>query len=78
MKAFSAMLLAFVFASPSFAQPIKAGYAKEDITPAGPVQMGGYNLRGAPSEGVYEGDRLFVRAICFTTAPPPFFSSRAI
>ena len=33
------------------AQGLRAGYAKVDVTPSGPVMMGGYDLRGAPSEG---------------------------
>ncbi|MGO8789513.1 MAG: neutral/alkaline non-lysosomal ceramidase N-terminal domain-containing protein [Terriglobia bacterium] len=55
-----------LFASaPSWAQELRAGYAKVDITPTGPVTMGGYDLRGAPSDGVYPGDHLYARAIVF-------------
>ena len=58
-----AMLL---FASaPSWAQELRAGYAKVDITPTGPVMMGGYDLRGAASDGVYPGDHLYARALVF-------------
>ena len=35
------------------AQDLRAGYAKADITPAEPVMMGGYDLRGAPSDGIH-------------------------
>ena len=65
MKMATAVLIGLLLASPSFAQQIKAGFAKEDITPTEPVQMGGYNLREGPADGVYDGDRLFVRALCF-------------
>jgi len=44
------------------AQELRAGYAKADITPAGPVMMGGYDLRGAPSDGIHGNDRLYARA----------------
>jgi len=46
-------------------QELRAGYAKVDVTPAGPVFLGGYNLRNAPSDGVHEGDRLYARALVF-------------
>jgi len=52
-------------AAPSWAQELRAGYAKVDITPTGPVTMGGYDLRDAPSEGVYPGDHLYARALIF-------------
>jgi hypothetical protein len=52
------------FAPTSFAQTdLRAGYAKVDITPSGPVWLGGYDLRNAPSDGVYPGEKLFVRAL---------------
>jgi len=51
--------------SPSWAQDLRAGYAKVDITPTGPVTMGGYDLRNAPSDGVYPGDHLYARALVF-------------
>ena len=35
---------------------IRAGYAKVDITPREPIAMGGYDLRGAPSDGVHGHD----------------------
>lgn len=44
---------------------LRAGFAKVDVTPTEPVVMAGYDLREAPSEGVHEGDRLFVRALVF-------------
>src|SRR2546425_4692551 len=40
------------------AQDLRAGYAKVDVTPTGPVMMGGYDLRGTPSEGIHGADRL--------------------
>jgi neutral ceramidase len=45
------------------AQELRAGYAKADITPAGPVMMGGYDLRGSPSDGIHGNDRLYARAL---------------
>jgi hypothetical protein len=60
------VVLAVLVGSPCHAQQLRAGYAKEDVTPTEPVQMGGYSLRAGLSEGVHEGDRLFVRALCFS------------
>ncbi len=51
--------------APARAQDIRAGYAKVDVTPQGPVMMGGYDLRGAPSNGVWGNDRLYARALVF-------------
>ena len=48
-----------------WAQDLRAGYAKVDITPAGPVFLGGYNLRGAPSDGIHGNDRLYARVLVF-------------
>jgi len=45
------------------AQDLRAGYAKVDVTPTGPVMMGGYDLRGTPSEGIHGADRLYARAL---------------
>lgn len=47
------------------AQGLRAGYAKVDITPDGPVDLGGYSLRMAPSDGIHGHDRLYVRALMF-------------
>jgi len=66
MRVLIAVAIAVLLAGPCYAQQIQAGYAKEDITPTEPVQMGGYSLREGLSEGVHDGDRLFVRAICFS------------
>ncbi|MGA2983489.1 MAG: neutral/alkaline non-lysosomal ceramidase N-terminal domain-containing protein [Terriglobia bacterium] len=55
----------FLIATPGWAQDLRAGYAKVDITPTGPVTMGGYDLRDAPSDGVYPGDHLYARALVF-------------
>ena len=49
----------------SRAQELRAGYAKVDVTPSGPVFMGGYDLRGEPSDGIHGHDRLYVRALVF-------------
>lgn len=48
---------------PTRAQALRAGYAKADITPSGPVYMGGYDLRNAPSDGIHGNDKLYVRAL---------------
>jgi neutral ceramidase len=47
------------------AQGLKAGYGKADITPTEPVMMAGYDLRGAPSDGVHGNDKLYARALVF-------------
>lgn len=47
------------------AQGLRAGYGKADITPSEPVQLGGYNMRNAPSDGVWGHDRLYARAMVF-------------
>jgi Neutral/alkaline non-lysosomal ceramidase, N-terminal len=58
-----ALLLSAVVAGR--AQDLRAGYAKADITPTGPVMMGGYGLRGSPSDGIHGHDRLYARALIF-------------
>src|SRR5271167_4306710 len=57
--------LFFYAAVVSRAQDLRAGYAKVDITPTGPVMLGGYDLREAPSDGVWGNDRLYARALVF-------------
>ena len=52
----------------SRAQELRAGYGKADITPTSPVMMGGYDLRGAPSNGIHGHDRLYARALVFESA----------
>lgn len=42
---------------------LRAGFSKVDVTPTEPVMLAGYDLREAASDGVHEGDRLFVRAL---------------
>ncbi len=42
---------------------LRAGYAKTDITPSEPVKMAGYDMRGAPSDGVHPGEKLYLRAL---------------
>ncbi len=60
------LVLPLLFASvDSRAQELRAGYAKVDVTPSVPVFMGGYDLRGEPSNGVHGQDRLYVRALVF-------------
>jgi Neutral/alkaline non-lysosomal ceramidase, N-terminal len=57
--------LAMSVAVPASAGEIKAGYAKTDVTPREPVELAGYDLRGAPSDGVWGDDKLYVRAVVF-------------
>lgn len=52
-------------AGPIWAQELRAGYAKVDITPTGPVYLGGYDLRDGPSDGIQGNDRLYARALIF-------------
>src|ERR1700704_972732 len=59
--------LLFAAAVTGRAQDLRAGYAKADITPTGPVMMGGYDLRGTPSDGVYARS-LIVPALVFDAA----------
>ncbi len=65
MKAMALIVALLIVAAPTFAQGLRAGYAKVDITPTGPVYMGGYDLRDAPSDGIHGNDRLYVRALVF-------------
>ncbi|MFB3921823.1 MAG: neutral/alkaline non-lysosomal ceramidase N-terminal domain-containing protein [Terriglobia bacterium] len=66
---FVCMFLLFVLGTaPVRAQDIRAGFAKVDITPEGPVMLGGYDLRGAPSNGIWGKDRLYARALVFETS----------
>ena len=65
MRLLYALAMAILINGPCYAEQLRAGFAKEDITPTEPVQMGGYSLRDGLSEGVHQGDRLFVRALCF-------------
>lgn len=50
------------------AQGLRAGYGKADITPNEPVQMGGYNMRNALSDGVWGHEHLYARALIFEAA----------
>ncbi len=61
---FAPVLLLFATVA-SRAQGLRAGYSKVNVTPSGPVFLGGYDLRGAPSNGVHEGDHLYARALVF-------------
>jgi hypothetical protein len=58
-------LIAALSVFPACAESMKAGFAKTDITPHEPVEMGGYDLRNAPSEGVHDNEKLFVRCTVF-------------
>ncbi len=48
-----------------FGAGLRAGYARVDITPREPVYLGGYDLRKTPSDGIYPGEKLYVRALVF-------------
>jgi len=66
MKPLVLEVLCLMMAGPAaFAGQIKAGYAKTDVTPHEPVFMGGYNMRGTPSDGVHGNDKLNVRCLVF-------------
>ena len=65
MRLMALVVALLLITVPSHAQGLRAGYAKADITPAGPVYMGGYDLRDAPSDGIHGNDRLYVRALVF-------------
>ncbi len=65
MKTFCLVALILMCAASLPAQVLRAGYAKVDITPAEPVYMGGYDMRGAPSEGIHGRDRLYLRCLVF-------------
>jgi Neutral/alkaline non-lysosomal ceramidase, N-terminal len=65
MKTMALAAVLLIAAAPSYPQGLRAGYAKVDITPTGPVYMGGYDLRDAPSDGIHGNDRLYVRALVF-------------
>jgi len=63
----SILLALMLGAMPAGAQGLRAGYAKADVTPHEPVQMAGYNMRDAPSDGIWGHDRLYARALAFET-----------
>lgn len=65
MKISAFVIALSLFTAQLQAQGLRAGYAKVDITPTGPVYMGGYDLRDAPSDGIHGKDRLYVRALVF-------------
>jgi hypothetical protein len=67
MKTIILVCAALFCASVLQAQELKAGYAKVDVTPSGPVYLGGYSLRNAPSDGIHGRDKLYVRALVFET-----------
>lgn len=78
MRMLSAAVLLVLLAGPCYAQQICASYAKEDITPTEPVEMGGYNLRGAAPKGFTKATGCLCGPFASTTALPPCSSSRAI
>ncbi len=63
MKSSLLGIMIMLFSIPAPAQALRAGYAKVDITPSGPVFMGGYDMRNAPSDGIHGNDKLYVRAL---------------
>src|SRR4051794_16490329 len=64
MKTLIALLLC---AAGLYGATLKAGLAKVDITPSGPVWMSGYALRAHPSEGVLS--RLWAKALALESSP---------
>jgi neutral ceramidase len=65
MKMMVLAVSTLLLTAPLCAQGLRAGYAKVDITPTGPVYMGGYDLRDAPSDGIHGNDKLYLRALIF-------------
>ena len=65
MNRMRVFLTFIVFSMAARAQELRAGYAKADITPTEPVYMAGYDMRDAPSDGVWGHDRLYARALVF-------------
>jgi len=65
MRLLCILNLLLIGAAAGRAQDVRAGYAKVDVTPAGPVMLGGYDLRGAPSNGIWGKDRLYARVLVF-------------
>jgi hypothetical protein len=59
------LLLVLCACSLALAGPMRAGFAKTDVTPHEGVIMGGYDLRDAPSDGVHGNDKLYVRCLAF-------------
>jgi neutral ceramidase len=57
----SRLILVFLFAAFAWTADFRAGVARLDITPEGPVWMSGYASRNKPSEGIYE--RLWAKAL---------------
>jgi neutral ceramidase len=48
------------------ADPVRAGFAKADVTPHEALKLGGYDLRDAPFEGIHGNDKLYVRCLAFS------------
>ncbi len=62
MQAFAPCLLAILIAEGAYAaSSLRAGAARTDITPPGPIWMSGYASRSRPSEGVLS--RLYAKAL---------------
>jgi len=57
------LLLVLGACSLASAGPMRAGFAKTDVTPRERVTMGGYDLRDAPSDGIHGNDKLYVRCL---------------
>ena len=55
--------------SKAVAQPYRAGVARADITPEGPIWMAGYGNRNKPSEGVDQP--LFLKALALQEGKEP-------
>ncbi|MCC6740380.1 MAG: hypothetical protein IT452_15150, partial [Planctomycetia bacterium] len=60
----SCLALALALSLPAAADTLRAGFAREDLTPSRNVPLAGYGDRkGAPSTGVH--DRVWARAAVF-------------
>jgi hypothetical protein len=65
LKPMKLLLLVLWACSLALAGPMRAGFAKTDVTPRERVTMGGYDLRDAPSDGIHGDDKLYVRCLAF-------------
>jgi len=60
------VLLTLVGSELVAADPVQAGYAKTDVTPHEALNLGGYDLRDAPFDGIHGNDKLYVRCLAFS------------
>src|SRR4051812_10022945 len=61
------LMMVLMWAGSLYGATLKAGLAKVEITPAGPVWMSGYAARTHPSEGVL--NPLWAKALAIESSP---------